>query len=347
MLKGRKDLGILTRRDLIINPLLTICDIPWVFMMAVTLVLIPWRFLTTFVKISKHQSHFPNCCMEVVRYDLITFTFKQGLLDYMTLPFYLISILHPQHWEPIVFRLILQLGDVPQPDFKNLDKVEEHERQKRILVFLLFFKTLNEFINFLVIFPINMISLFYLPLFVHLVTTAIGSILTQKQDKAQMLVRHNQIDLTALNAMDKFQVTGLFLDYVFPQGTKLAIRLVNREYIKLVPLVPLMIMTVPLNPYRSYQFFQLMGHNFVSGFKIRSLADFNAQEKQKRRDIVWCFKQSLTDFLTLVASIVIVITGFRALYLIAILSVNGHVTRFNGFLARITAERNPRMWIKL
>lgn len=107
MLKGRKDLGILTRRDLIINPLLTICDIPWVLMMAVTLVLIPWRFLTTFVKISKHQSHFPNCCMEVVRYDLITFTFKQGLLDYMTLPFYLISILHPQHWEPIVFRLIL------------------------------------------------------------------------------------------------------------------------------------------------------------------------------------------------------------------------------------------------
>lgn len=62
---------------------------------------------------------------------------------------------------------------------------------------------------------------------------------------------------------------------------------------------------------------------------------------------MWCFKQSLTDFLTLVASIVIAITGFRALYLIAILSVNGHVTRFNGFLARITAERNPRMWIKL
>lgn len=57
------------------------------------------------------------------------------------------------------------------------------------------------------------------------------------------------------------------------------------------------------------------------------------------------FKESLTDFLALCVTVLILVTGFRAIYLIAILSVNGHITYFNRFLTKITD--NPKMWIKL
>lgn len=58
------------------------------------------------------------------------------------------------------------------------------------------------------------------------------------------------------------------------------------------------------------------------------------------------FKEALTDFVSAVVALVIMITGFRALYLITILSVNGHATRFNPFLKRLT-KNSPRLYIKL
>ena len=74
--------------------------------------------------------------------------------------------------------------------------------------------------------------------------------------------------------------------------------------------------------------------------------DIKEQEKRKRKDIVRLFKESLTDFLALLMSLIIVLTGFRAIYLLAILSVNGHLTRFNPFLERIT-EGRLKLWMKL
>jgi hypothetical protein len=59
-----------------------------------------------------------------------------------------------------------------------------------------------------------------------------------------------------------------------------------------------------------------------------------------------CFKESLTDFLSLLFVTVITLTGFRAIYLIAILTVNGHVTRFNGFLQRLTKDK-PLLLLKI
>jgi hypothetical protein len=76
------------------------------------------------------------------------------------------------------------------------------------------------------------------------------------------------------------------------------------------------------------------------------LNDIKEQEKRKRKDIVRLFKESLTDFLALLMSLIIVLTGFRAIYLLAILSVNGHLTRFNPFLERIT-EGRLKLWMKL
>jgi hypothetical protein len=71
------------------------------------------------------------------------------------------------------------------------------------------------------------------------------------------------------------------------------------------------------------------------------------KEDKKAADIVWCFRQALTDLISLLTVILILITGFRAIYLITILSLNGHVTMFNnGFLRRL-ARNNPRLHLKL
>jgi hypothetical protein len=59
-----------------------------------------------------------------------------------------------------------------------------------------------------------------------------------------------------------------------------------------------------------------------------------------------CFKESLTDFLCFVFALVIILTGFRSIYLIAILSVNGHLTMFNPFLQKLT-KNQPILLLKL
>ena len=60
------------------------------------------------------------------------------------------------------------------------------------------------------------------------------------------------------------------------------------------------------------------------------------KENDKREDIIHKFVESLTDFLSLLAAIMITITGFRTLYFIAILSVNGHLTYYNQYLKRVS-----------
>ena len=107
-----------------------------------------------------------------------------------------------------------------------------------------------------------------------------------------------------------------------------------------------MILTPFLNPYRTYQFFFARKHCFVS-FEYKTEKELDEGEAKKSSDIVWCFRQALTDMVSLLATILILITGFRAIYLITILSLNGHLTYFNnGFLTRL-ARNNPRLHIKL
>jgi hypothetical protein len=101
-----------------------------------------------------------------------------------------------------------------------------------------------------------------------------------------------------------------------------------------------------LNPYRTYQFFITRKHQFVS-YKYRNEKELNEGEEKKAADIIWCFRQALTDMVSLLATLIIILTGFRAIYLITILSLNGHITYFNnGFLTRL-ARNNPRLHIKL
>ena len=135
-------------------------------------------------------------------------------------------------------------------------------------------------------------------------------------------------------------------DYYLPGKLQLSIGKVNYWYLINLPVFPLMMVTPLLNPYRTYQFFFARKHCFVN-YKYSLEIELNEGEGKKSSDIVWCFRQALTDMVSLLATILILITGFRAIYLITILSLNGHVTYFNnGFLTRL-ARNNPRLHIKL
>lgn len=86
MLKARKDANTLTRWEIIMNPLYTLCDIPCLLMMVATLVISPWRLLTTFRYLCQHHSHFPDNKVTVIRYDLIGFSLLAGVCDYLCIP---------------------------------------------------------------------------------------------------------------------------------------------------------------------------------------------------------------------------------------------------------------------
>lgn len=53
-------------------------------------------------------------------------------------------------------------------------------------------------------------------------------------------------------------------------------------------------------------------------------------------DCVRLFGESLTDYISIIISIIITLTLFRFLYFIAILSVNGHISIFNKCLKRVS-----------
>jgi len=168
MIKARYDALKLKRMDMIINPLLTVFDLPWLLLMAATLVLTPWRFVTTFRKVSAFHSHFPNDEMSVVSYQPILFTFLTGLLDYILSPLYLIALMHPFHWRPMISNLII---NAPQPDFARYDSIRSFEDQRRTIGVILAFKTIIDVFQCFILFPINMLSLFYAPLAFHLLKT--------------------------------------------------------------------------------------------------------------------------------------------------------------------------------
>jgi hypothetical protein len=48
----RYKLKILTRKDMITNPFYSLCDLPWLILCVILLVLGPWRFVFTFCKLS-------------------------------------------------------------------------------------------------------------------------------------------------------------------------------------------------------------------------------------------------------------------------------------------------------
>lgn len=68
-------------------------------------------------------------------------------------------------------------------------------------------------------------------------------------------------------------IATLILDHYKPAGERLAIQLINKEYLMQLFLFPLIPLTTLFNPYRTYQFFT--SHPFISGFPpYQSLSSF-------------------------------------------------------------------------
>jgi hypothetical protein len=178
MLYARYKAKILSRWDVITNPFLTICDLPWVVMTLLTLLLAPWRFYFTFLNYAKHHSHFPNDEVKVIRMDLIELTLAEALLDYVHIPFYILACFNPLHLSPVVLDLVLSPMRVEQ-DFKNLQASTDFESNRRLLVRKLAEKTLHDTWNYFILFPLNMLSLYFVPLFNYLLTSS----LTDKDPK--------------------------------------------------------------------------------------------------------------------------------------------------------------------
>ena len=59
-------------------------------------------------------------------------------------------------------------------------------------------------------------------------------------------------------------------------------------------------------------------------------------ETKKWKDLIQVTYESMTDLLALVASLIIVLTLYRLVFFIAIVSVNGHTTYFNERLRSIS-----------
>jgi hypothetical protein len=83
-LHRRYKLKILTRKDMITNPFYSLCDLPWLILCVIVLVLGPWRFVFTFWKLSLKIKHFPDDeVRRVIDYSLVLCSLGLLLRDYI------------------------------------------------------------------------------------------------------------------------------------------------------------------------------------------------------------------------------------------------------------------------
>lgn len=99
-----------------------------------------------------------------MRYDLIWCTFCLGLLDVLMLPVYLIASLHPWHIGDVFVKILM----TSRINYATIDSVERGEEVRRDIVFWLAGKTLFDLIRYFILFPLNMLSMYFLPLFFYI-----------------------------------------------------------------------------------------------------------------------------------------------------------------------------------
>lgn len=87
-------------------------------------------------------------------------------------------------------------------------------------------KTISDIWNYLVLLPLNMASLYYLPLFIHLIQQK--NMLVKKRDVEKL----KNVSLPIYTrAAERFDLASIALDFKLPQGTRLAIKIVNKKYL--------------------------------------------------------------------------------------------------------------------
>jgi hypothetical protein len=98
-----------------------------------------------------------------MRYDLMWCSFSLGLLDFLLIPMYILATLHP--WQIAdVFVSVLMTKRI---NYTCVDFVEKGESIRRGMVLWLAGKTLSDFFRYFLYFPINMLSLYFVPLFFY------------------------------------------------------------------------------------------------------------------------------------------------------------------------------------
>ncbi len=113
------------------------------------------------------------------------------------------------------------------------------------LVTLTFVKTLHDIWQFLFLFPINLVSLYYAPLFLHMTSSEL-------MKKNSDLKLSDRMYSSLINAVEAFKIEKFVVDYYYPSGVRQAIMIVNDLYLKHLHLFPLLFLTFAFNPYRSY-----------------------------------------------------------------------------------------------
>ena len=104
---------------MITNPFYTLCDLPWLGLSALLVVLGPWRFIWTFMRLSEKIKHFPDDeVRRVIDYSLVLSSLGLLLRDYMMFPLYIISLIHPFHWKVVVWDILL--SPKSQIDYSSL-----------------------------------------------------------------------------------------------------------------------------------------------------------------------------------------------------------------------------------
>lgn len=311
------------------NPFYFIIDLPWVLGMLIITVIAPWRLLTTYRYLSKHHEHFPNWDKQPISHYLLLYTLKHSLRDYyISIPLVLGAILNPFN---IPCLLSLYSKNLSYAVYEDFDRQEQYRRQ---VLIMLTRKSFNDYWTYIVMMVMQTVSLYYVPMLWHLYKHR--EIYPKPQD-LHMETLKTRVSAENYEALKYFDSAALFIhDSMFPVDFRFAIRLLNQQLYKTIRYLPLLPCTFLMNPYRSYQFFWgTKGLEFVQ-FTFESKVQVMNMEDSKRRMTVHCFSQSLTDFLAFIATLVIGLTGFRTMYLLAILSVNGHLSYYNPFLKRST-----------
>jgi len=190
-----------------------------------------------------------------MRYDLMWCTFCLGLLDVWMLPAYLIATIHPWHIGDVFVKIMM----TSRINYASIDLVESGEETRRDIVLWLAGKTLLDIIRYFIMFPLNMLSLYFLPLFLYIKNHSTICLPEERTEQALM----KYLSARFIEDLKNHGILKRAYDYHLPSKFLLSIQKVNEWYIYNIPLFLLMLVTPVLNPYRTYQFFFARGHSFV------------------------------------------------------------------------------------
>ncbi len=177
------------------------------------------------MKLSKNVKHFPDDEIKrMIDYSLVRCSLLLLARDYLMLPLYAVCLISPFHWKLVVWDLVLR--PKCQLKYESVKEVTKHDTIRFLLILLIFKKTLHSIWHNVILFPINLVSLYYVPLFIHLVWKS--DLL--KRDPNQVLDK-SVVPNYVIESVKTFQIEDFAIDYYYPSGVRKGIMVVNKLYL--------------------------------------------------------------------------------------------------------------------